>query len=206
MCINGRRYVCCGECYVVSNECDELTSCLVQSIGAPCCEVMYFVIWSVVLMTSAISCPLWSSVNKCQRVECVFTSPVRTECGMFVMCCMFNHVLLGLPAGLLPSTLISIHFFTQSSSFFLIICPYHLSLFLLMTVVIGSTPTSFLGSKDNSLQAGELSGHETCKLLSYHPFKPFPQMMAVPALSTRPRTSALRWPSTHPAIRNANQR
>ena len=23
VCINGRRYVCCSECYVVSNECDE---------------------------------------------------------------------------------------------------------------------------------------------------------------------------------------
>ena len=22
VCINGRRYVCCSECYVVSNECD----------------------------------------------------------------------------------------------------------------------------------------------------------------------------------------
>ena len=42
MCINGRRYVCCGECYVVFNECDEPTSYLVQPIGAPCCEVMYF--------------------------------------------------------------------------------------------------------------------------------------------------------------------
>ena len=40
------------------------------------------------LMTSAISCPLWSSVYECQRVECAFTSPVRTECGMFVMYCM----------------------------------------------------------------------------------------------------------------------
>ena len=39
-------------------------------------------------MTSAISCPLWSSVYECQRVECAFTSPVRTECGMFVRCCM----------------------------------------------------------------------------------------------------------------------
>ena len=27
--INGRRYVCCSECHVVSNECDELTPCLV---------------------------------------------------------------------------------------------------------------------------------------------------------------------------------
>ena len=42
MCINGRRYVCCGECYVVSDECDEPTSCLVQPIVAHCFEVMYF--------------------------------------------------------------------------------------------------------------------------------------------------------------------
>ena len=39
-------------------------------------------------MTSAISWPLWSSVYECQRVECAFTSPMRTECGMFVMDCM----------------------------------------------------------------------------------------------------------------------
>ena len=37
-------------------------------------------------MTSAISCPLWSSVYEGQRVECAFTSLVRTECGM--KCCM----------------------------------------------------------------------------------------------------------------------
>ena len=46
---------------------------------------MFSVMWSELLMTSAISCPLWSSVYKCQRVECAFTSPVRTGCGMFVM-------------------------------------------------------------------------------------------------------------------------
>ena len=39
-------------------------------------------------MTSAICCPLWSSVYECHKVECALTSPVRTECGMFVMCCM----------------------------------------------------------------------------------------------------------------------
>ena len=44
---------------------------------------------SELLMTSAISCPLWSSVYECQRVECAFASPVRTACGgMFVMYCM----------------------------------------------------------------------------------------------------------------------
>ena len=39
-------------------------------------------------MTSAINCPLWSFVYECQRVESAFTSPVRTECGMFVMYCI----------------------------------------------------------------------------------------------------------------------
>ena len=34
VCINSRRYVCCSECYVISNECDEPTSFLVQHIGA----------------------------------------------------------------------------------------------------------------------------------------------------------------------------
>ena len=42
VCINGRRYVCCGECYVVSVECDEPTSYLVKPILAHCCELMYF--------------------------------------------------------------------------------------------------------------------------------------------------------------------
>ena len=42
VCINGRRYVCCGECYGVSNECGEPTSYLVRPIVAHCCQVMYF--------------------------------------------------------------------------------------------------------------------------------------------------------------------
>ena len=37
VCINGRRYVCCGECYDVSDECDEPNSCLVQPFVAHCC-------------------------------------------------------------------------------------------------------------------------------------------------------------------------
>ena len=46
---------------------------------------VFSVMWSGLQMTSAISCPLWSSVYECHRVKCAFTSPVRTECGMFVM-------------------------------------------------------------------------------------------------------------------------
>ena len=56
---------------------------------------VFCVMWSELLMTSAISCPLCSSVYKCQRVECALTSPVRTKCGMFVMyCCMFVSAVL----------------------------------------------------------------------------------------------------------------
>ena len=47
------------------------------------------VMWSELLMTSsAISCPVWSSVFECQIVKCVFISSAKTECGMFVMYCM----------------------------------------------------------------------------------------------------------------------
>ena len=60
--------------------------CVALWLGCLCLVVCGM--WSELLMTSAISCPLWSSVYECQRVECAFTSPVRTECGMFVMYCM----------------------------------------------------------------------------------------------------------------------
>ena len=49
---------------------------------------VFSVMWSELLITFVISCPLWSSVYECQRVEWAFTSPVRTECGVFVMYCM----------------------------------------------------------------------------------------------------------------------
>ena len=42
VCIDGRRYVCCSECNVVTNECNEPTFCLVQSIGTQGGEVRYF--------------------------------------------------------------------------------------------------------------------------------------------------------------------
>ena len=62
-----------------------------------CCSVvfgtlvgvfMFSVMWSELLMTSAISCRMWSSVCECHKVKCAFTSLVRTVCGLFVMCCM----------------------------------------------------------------------------------------------------------------------
>ena len=62
-----------------------------------CCSVMFGtlvivivfnVMWSELLMPFSIRYPLWTSVYEWQRVECAFTSPVRTECGMFMMYCM----------------------------------------------------------------------------------------------------------------------
>ena len=77
----------CSQCPVVT---------CVRHCGDVCCTVVvgvFSVMWSELLMISAICCPMWSSVYECQRVECAFTSPVRTECGMCVMycmqCCMF---------------------------------------------------------------------------------------------------------------------
>ena len=54
-----------------------------------CCSVVFgtlvgvFVLsgmWYQLLMTWAISCPLWSSVNECRSVGCAFTSPVWYIC------------------------------------------------------------------------------------------------------------------------------
>ena len=53
-----------------------------------CCLVLWLVfsvIWSELLITSAISCPLWLSVYEYHKVECAFTSPLGTECGMFAV-------------------------------------------------------------------------------------------------------------------------
>ena len=52
------------------------------------CMSLYVVFVSELLMAYAICWPLWSSVYKCHEMECAFTSPVKTECGMFEMCCM----------------------------------------------------------------------------------------------------------------------
>ena len=64
VCIICGRYVCCSECYVVSNECDEPTPWRVLPFGAQGGEVMYF--WIFYLGVSLVSwivmisaCVLW---------------------------------------------------------------------------------------------------------------------------------------------------
>ena len=59
--------------------------CCKEVFGTRVGVFVFSVMSSELLMTSAINCPLWSSVYECQRVECACTSPVRTECLMFLM-------------------------------------------------------------------------------------------------------------------------
>ena len=44
VCMNSRRYVCCSGCDVVSNECNEPTSCL------PCATYRCTLMWSYVFL------------------------------------------------------------------------------------------------------------------------------------------------------------
>ena len=60
--------------------------CCSVGFGTPVGVSVFSIMWSELLMTSGISCPLWSSVYdyECHKVDGAFTSPVRTGCGMFV--------------------------------------------------------------------------------------------------------------------------
>ena len=74
VCINSGRYVCCGECYVVS---DEPTSCLVQPIVAHCCEVMYFGCFDFRGELGFLNCDdicMWVVNNRFELLKFVFDS------------------------------------------------------------------------------------------------------------------------------------
>ena len=49
-----------------------------------------------------------------------------------------------------------------------------------MRKLLASTWKHMVTTNDNSLQVVELSGLQTCKLLSTHPFKPFPRRFSGP--------------------------
>ena len=87
VCINGRRYVCGGECYVVSNECNEPTYCPVQPIGSHGCEVMYFGCFGFRGELGFLNCDdvCMCVVNKqFEPLEFVFDS----------LCCVYGHVVV----------------------------------------------------------------------------------------------------------------
>ena len=107
VCINGRMYVCCSECNVVSNECDEPTSCLVQPIGTYGGEVVYF--WCVCVRgeISLLNCGdiCMCVVNKqFELLEFVFYSVyvdlqydkiyLTFTAGYVSLCCVCSHVVV----------------------------------------------------------------------------------------------------------------
>ena len=78
--------------------------------------------------------PYHSPINTEQSSRSISSSDISAST-------LYNHARVGLPTGLLASPLYSIFFLIQFSSLFLITCSYHLSPPLLITVVIGWTPT-----------------------------------------------------------------
>ena len=75
-CVNGRRYVCCSECNVVSNAWNEPTSCLVQTIGTHSGEVMYFGCISFRGELGFLNCDIcmWVVYKQFEILEFVFDS------------------------------------------------------------------------------------------------------------------------------------
>ena len=101
VCIGGRRYVCCSECNVVSNECNEPISCLVQPISSYCCEVMYFGCLAFLNCDDVCMCVV---NKKFALLEFVFDSihvdlqddeiSFTFTAGSVSMCCVCGHVVV----------------------------------------------------------------------------------------------------------------
>ena len=107
VCIDGRRYVCCRECNVVSNECNEPTSCLVQPISSHCCKVMYFGCFGFRSELGFLNCDdvCMCVVNKqFELLEFVFDSvyvdlqyveiSLTFTAGSVSLCCVCGHVVV----------------------------------------------------------------------------------------------------------------
>ena len=126
----------------------------------------------------------------------------------------FSSVIFGLPLPLLPSTVISILFFTQSFPSFLNTCPIHLSLLCLITSLIFSMPIlSFsicLLSQWHSIYLSchsHFSSLKFCFLLSFHcpyfhillNFKHMPHRLSL-STSMPPCQNTWQLPKLFPAI------
>ena len=107
MCIDGRRYVCCSECNVVPNGCNDPTSCLVQHVGTYGGEVMYFVCVCFRGELGFLNCNdiCMCFVNKqFERLEFVFDYvyvalqydeiSLTFTAGSVSLCCVCGHVVV----------------------------------------------------------------------------------------------------------------
>ena len=97
VCINGRGYVCCSECDVVSIECNEPTSSLVQPIGTHGGEVMYLECVCLRVEIGFMNCDdiCMCVVNKqCELIEFLFISFMLTSRLLLGMCpCVVSVVI-----------------------------------------------------------------------------------------------------------------
>ena len=75
-----------------------------------------------------------------------YHKPQHHPCSIQVLCSTSNHVLFGLPLGLETNASYSIHFFTQSLSYFCNTCPYHHNMFCSSTNIMSTIPSLFLNS------------------------------------------------------------
>ena len=105
--INAQMYACCSESNVVSNECNEPTSCLVQPIGTHGCEVMYFWCGCFRGVPGFLHCDdiCMCVVNKqFELLEFVFDSvyvdleydkiSLTFIAGYVCLCCVYSHVVV----------------------------------------------------------------------------------------------------------------
>ena len=81
VCINGRRYFCCGECYVVSNECDETTLCLMRFIGAHGGEVMYFGSFCLTGELGFLNCDIYM-----EGIDTIYRAVCQNCCDNYTIC------------------------------------------------------------------------------------------------------------------------
>ena len=119
VCINCRMYVCCSECIVVSNECNERTPCLVQPIGTHGGEVMF---WWCVFFRDDLCFLNCDNICMCvvhkqfELLEFIFHSfnvdrqydeiSLTFTAGSVSLCCVCSHgVVLSLSMSLLWSPL-----------------------------------------------------------------------------------------------------
>jgi len=83
-------------------------------------------------------------INNPLSAPSIYYDPWHPLCSIYVPDSLFStislQVFFGQPLGLAPSTLYSIHFFTQSLSSFHSTCPYHCNLFCCSTKIMSSNP------------------------------------------------------------------
>ena len=91
MCINGRRYFCYSECNVVSNECNEPTSGLVQPIGTLgfliCDDICMYVVDKKFELLEFIFDSIYVDLQY-DEISLTFTA------GYVFLCCVCNHVVV----------------------------------------------------------------------------------------------------------------